>query len=304
MLTRKEALYYDEQLHPAFAGYLHDGTVTERDALATLFHLLTKGILIPIWEDGSMLKNIVGARKMKRTSILPFNQLMVEKMFGLKEEISAQEIGNLIKNGEIQKIIKDNLHAVAAFPIINEELKFTLGKHGRVNFSVNGNPVDTVKEATAFRKLLYKIFLPVFLGVGILLIVVYFLYIKFTPGDNFSYITPNISIQMSGDGNPNALLLNGGIFVTVILLVLFSFVFSKKTVSYDFKDKVIPVAKKKYDELYEFIKTHPLPKHRFINEFLAFSITFGFDDSWHKDFGLDKEIEIDTTPIAEKENAA
>lgn len=297
MLTRKEALYYDEQLHPAFAGYLHDGTITERDTLAVIFHLLTKGILDPIWEDGSMLKKIVGARKTKRTSILPFNQFLVEKIFGSKDEVTTREIGNAIKNGEIEQAIKDNLHAITAFPIINEELKFTLGKHGRVNFSVNGNPVDTVEEGTAFRKLLYKLFLPIFLGVGVLLIIMYFIYTKFTPGDNFPYATHNFSVQVSGDGDPNTLLLTGGIFVAVILLVLFSFVFSKKTVSYNFKDKVIPIAKKKYDELYEFIKTHPLPKHRFINEFLAFSIAFGFDDTWHKDFGLDAEIKIDENPL-------
>lgn len=297
MLTRKEALYYDEQLHPAFAGYLHDGTITERDSLAAIFHLLTKGILDPIWEDGSMLKKIVGARKSKRTSILPFNQLLAEKLLGSKNEISAKEIGAATKSGDIEQIIRDNLQAITAFPIINEELKFTLGKHGKVNFSVNGNPVDTVEEATALRKLLYKLLLPIFLGVGILLIVMYFLYVKFTQGDNFSYTAPNFSIEVSGNGDLNSLLLTGGIFVVVILLVLFSFVFSKKTVSYDFKDKVIPVAKKKYDELYEFIKTHPLPKHRFINEFLAFSIAFGFDDSWHKDFGLDTEIKIDESPL-------
>lgn len=297
MLTRKEALYYDEQLHPAFAGYLHDGTITERDALAAVFHLLTKGILDPIWEDGSMLKKIVGARKAKRTSILPFNQLLVEKIFGSKDEVSVKEIGTAIKSGEIEQTIKGNLHAITAFPIINEELKFTFGKHGTVTFSVNGNSVDTVEEATAFRKLLYKVFLPIFLGVGILLTGVYFLYNKFIPSNNFSYITPNISIQTSGDGDSNTLLLTGGIFVVVILLILFSFVFSKKTISYDFKDKVIPVAKKKYDELYEFIKTNPLPKHRFINEFLAFSVAFGLDDSWHKDFKLDTEIKVDESPL-------
>lgn len=34
MITKKEALYYDEQLHPAFAGYLHDGTITEKKEMS------------------------------------------------------------------------------------------------------------------------------------------------------------------------------------------------------------------------------------------------------------------------------
>lgn len=132
MLTAKQALFYDEQLHPAFAGYLHDGSISSKDALAAIFHLLTKGLVDPIWEDGSMNKKIVGI---------------------------------------------------------------------------------------------------------------------------------------------------------------------KKTISYDFENKIIPLARKKYIELYEFIKKHPLPKHRFINEFLSFNIAFGFDDSWFKDFNLDKEIKISETPI-------
>lgn len=51
MITQKEALYYDEQPHPAFAGYLHDGTISQRDALATIFNLLTRGSLDPVWKD-------------------------------------------------------------------------------------------------------------------------------------------------------------------------------------------------------------------------------------------------------------
>ena len=297
MLTRKEALYYDEQLHPAFAGYLFDGTITERDALAAIFHLLTKGVLEPVWSDGNMLKSIVGAKKTQRTSILPFNQILVDKMFGSSNNLSTKEIGKLIKNGTIKEIIESNLHALAAFPIINEELKFTLGKHVPVSFTVNGNPVDTVEEATALKKLLYKLMFPLFLGLGSLMIGLSFVFNKIAPnGQDFIYNNPNVSVNIQG-GSGNSMLLTGGIFVLVITLVLFSFVFSKKTVTYDLKDKVVPIAKKKYTDLYEFIKTIPLPKHRFINEFLAFAIVFGFDNSWQKDFGLDSEIKIDESPL-------
>lgn len=297
MLTRKEALYYDEQLHPAFAGYLFDGTITERDALAAIFHLLTKGVLEPIWEDGNMLKAIVGARKTQRTSILPFNQVLIDKMFGSNNEITSKEIGNLIKDGTIKEVVEDNLHAIAAFPIINEELRFTLGKHASVNFTVNGNPVDTVEEATALKRLLYKLMFPLFLGLGVLMIGLSFIFNKVAPnGQDFIYNSSNVSVNIQG-GSGSTMLLTGGIFVLVITLILFSFIFSKKTVTYDLKDKVAPIAKKKYVELYEFIKAHPLPKHRFINEFLAFAIAFGFDDSWHKDFGVDSEIKIDNTPL-------
>lgn len=289
MLTRKEAIYYDEQLHPAFAGYLFDGTITEQDTLAAIFHLLTKGVLEPVWEDGSMLKTIVGVKKTSKATLLPFNQVLVDQIFGSSKELSAKEIGKLIKEGTLKELIQDNLHAIAAFPIINKELKFTLGKHATVSFSVNGNLVDTVEEATAFKKLLFKLILPLFLGVGLLLISIS---IIFNKADNSS----NVLVNIQG-GSGSSMLLTGGIFVLVITLIVFSFIFSKKTVTYDLKDKVVPIAKRRYVELYEFIKAHPLPKHRFINEFLAFAIAFGFDDSWHKDFGLDPEIKVDTTPM-------
>ncbi len=298
MLSRKEALYYDEQLHPAFAGYLFDGTITERDAVAALFHLLTKGILEPSWKNGNILKAIVGIKRTSRKPILPFNQTLIDKMFGSKDEMSAKEIGGLIKKQTIQDVIKNHLSAIAAFPVINEELQFTFGKHGKVNFSVNGNAVDTVEEANAFRKTLYKILLPVLVGVGFLFVGFHLVYKTYIPQGNYYYFSQNISIQIArNSNNDNSLLFTGIALIAVGLFSLFAFAFSKKTVSYDFKDNVIPIAKKKYDELYTFIKTHPLQKHRFINEFLAFAIAFGFDDSWHKDFELEKEINIDKSPL-------
>ena len=298
MLSKKEALYYDEQLHPAFAGYLHDGTITQRDALATIFNLLTRGSIDPIWKDNSMLKGIEGVRLMRRQPKYKFEQVIIGKLFGSKRELTTKEVSEFIKSSEIQQLIKDNLSAISAFPVINEELKFTLGKHGKVNFSVNGNPVDTVEEATAFKKTLYRILLPIFLGVGILLLVGYFVFLKYLSQGNYSYSNPNISIQIQGDGNASSsLLLAGGIFIFVILAILCAFIFSKKTVSYSFKNDVIPIAKKKYTELYEFIKLHSLKPHRFTNEFLAFSIAFGLDNSWNKYFELKEEIKIDESTL-------
>lgn len=296
MLTRKEALYYDEQLHPAFAGYLHDGTITERDALAAILHLLTKGILDPIWEDGSMLKKITGVRKMARKSNLEFNQILVDKLFGSKEELSAKEIGDLIKAGVVQNVIKNNLKSISAFPIINEELKFTLGKHARVNFSLNGNPVDTIEEATHFGKLLKIVFIPAFTFALLVSVAVLIFYPTLFPKGPGVYDYGGITVEVD---SPSGAFITAFTFL-MVLLGFVSFFFARKAVNYSFEKDVIPLAKKKYDELYEFIKTHTLPKHRFINEFLAFSIAFGFDDSWHKDFGLDKEIKLDTTPITEK----
>ncbi len=73
MLSEKEALYYNEQLHPAFAGYLQDGSISNRDALAAIFHLLTKNLLTPVWEDGNMMKKIVEVRKSSRQATLDFD---------------------------------------------------------------------------------------------------------------------------------------------------------------------------------------------------------------------------------------
>ncbi len=297
MLTQKEALYYEEQLHPAFAGYLHDGTITERDALATIFQLLSKGMLDPVWQDRNMLKSLVGARRMRKGPRYPFEQLIIDKLFGSKNEITSAEIRDVVKRGEIREILKRNVKAITVFPLIREELKFTLGKHGKVNFSVNGNPVDTVEEATQFKKLLTRVLIPLFIGIGIFLLFLYWFIIQFGGTSNVNINNPTIQINGSFQGSPDGLLATAGIMVGVILLIFLAFTFTKKTVEYSFEDDVIPLAKRKYENLYEFLINHPLKPHRFTNEFLAFAIAFGLDTSWYKDFGLEKELKIDATSI-------
>ena len=300
MLSKQQALYYSEQLHPAFAGYIHDGEVTQRDALATIINLQKKGSLGPIWKKGNMLDGIERLRLMRKKPQSAFEQLILSELFKDKKELTAKEIGDYVKSGTIQTFIKQNLQAISAFPIINNELKFTLGKHGQVNFSVNGNPVDTIEEATKFKKILKYVLLPIFVGVGIFMIIFYFIFKNLNPtSGNHVFNSPNVSMKISGDftGDPSTFLLTAGIMIGVMLLIAASFYFSKKTVTYSFENNILPLAKTKYSELYEFLSKYPLQSHRFTNEFLAFSIAFGLDNSWFKDYHLEEEVRIDESPM-------
>lgn len=279
MLTKTEALYYEEQLHPAFAGYLHDGNISQRDALSAVFHLLSKGILIPIWEENNMLKKIVGINKSDRIPLLAFDRILVEELFKNGDTITSKELGRLIKEEIVQNQIRKNLSAIEAFPIIRENLQFSFNKHSKMRFVLNGELVDTFPEAQKLKMFINKLFLPLFMGLGSLFILIYIL---------------NTFFEENG-GSGHAFLFGGLIFILVSSFLFVSFTYSDKKITYDFKNDVVPTAKIKYDELFEFIKAHPLPKHRFINEFLAFSIAFGIDDSWFNDFGLEKEVQISKT---------
>lgn len=286
MLTRKEALYYNEQLHPAFAGYLHDGAITQKDALATIFNLLIRGCIDPIWKNNNMLNGIKSVRLMNRKPKYAFEQLILEKLFETKKEITTKEIGEIIKSDEIQKIIKNNLNAISAFPIINEELKFKLGKRGELFASVNGEPIDTINEAHIYKKLVNRWIIPTYISICVFISMIYFTQQK---------IHQIISYYSLDNFNKSSMALLPMLFIItcVFLTIYLAFAFSNKVVTYDFKNDIIPITKGKYSELYEFLKKYPLKQHIFTNEFLAFSISFGLDNSWNKDFGLGNEIAID-----------
>jgi hypothetical protein len=170
MITKQQALNYEEQLHPAFAGYLHDGNITERDSLATIFHLISKGYIEPIWHDNNLTSEIEGLRTTPKKPEHEFDSLIISRLFGDRDKIPSSDVGDLVKKGEIQKLIKENLSVISAFQIINEELRFKLGKYGKATFSLNGNKIDTVAEAEAFKNALNKILLRVFLLLGALMV--------------------------------------------------------------------------------------------------------------------------------------
>jgi hypothetical protein len=301
MITKEEAKYYNEQLHPAFAGYLYDGNITQKDALATIFNLLIRGCIDPVWKDNNILKGIIGARLMNRKPQFVFEQQILDLLFKEKQELSVKEIRRFIVNNDIQKIIKKNLNAVLAFPIINEELQFKLGFLGRLNIVINGNPINTVEKANSFRRIVNRIFPFALISISVLTMFGYLFALLMLKTEDIlaGLSTKDVSLESNKTfrEHPEILLKISIIWTVIVIIYYLIFTLSKKVVTYEFKNKIAPVAKEKYIELYEFLKKYPLEKHRFTNEFLAFSIAFGLDTSWNKDFELEEEIQVDQSPI-------
>lgn len=266
MITREEALHYQEQLHPAFAGYIHDGFISERDCLAVIFHFFQKGILEPVWEDGSMNKRLLAARMTGTHPHYPFEAFFLSALFGEKKELSAKEIGKYIKSNILQEILKQNVLAIRAFPIVNQELQFFVN-NSPIEFTLNDQKVNTPEMARKFRNTMLFILLPA----SIFMIIAFVGMTDFQKEFDFgAYVVPSLMLIIIGT-------------------MAFTFFFSEKRLQYDFENKVVPLAKKKYDELLVFMKAHPLKKHTFVNEFLPFAIAFGLDTSWQGDFGLEAE---------------
>ena len=296
MLSDLDALTYKDQLHPAYAGYLHDGSISNRDVLATLFHLMKTGIILPIFQDNNMTKLIIGIKRTKKEPYYDFENQLSKILFSGSNEISVQNVKDIINSGKLQDVLLNNIQAISTFPLVNKKLRFLLGNTGEVNFSVNGKPVTNIKVAGEFKNTLSKI-IPIFLFIGILFFGIHFFGRSMI---NNLVSTGTIVIQSNnGSGllQNNIFMFMGLIFISTPLLMHALFTYSDKVFLYNFEDKVIPFAKNRYKELFEFMETKPLLKHNFNNEFLPYSIAFGLDTSWNKDFELVNEIRINKTSL-------
>lgn len=283
MITSDDAKNYSEQLHPAFAGYLSDGEITERDALSEIFQMIKEGVLAPEFTENDILKGIAAIRLTHKKPQHSFEEKILEKLFQGKQRLTVFEVGYFIKEGIIQKIIKENLQAIVDFPIVKEKLSFSLGRF-KSNIFIGGVQIDTVEKANYFKRTL-----PLTIIItGVVFVMFFFLkQFKLVVDNSLRQYGANIP---PGDFRPEGI----NMFIGLLALVPIAlFLLSKKTVNYSFKDNVIPVVKKYYEELYFFLKNSPLKKHFFINQYLPFCIAFGLDDSWHKDFGLESEIRIE-----------
>lgn len=298
MLSRKDALTYKDQLHPAFAGYIHDGEITSRDALACVFQLMKSSAIVPVFKDNNMTKEIISLRITKNEPRYDFEKKIISLLFQDNKEIMIKRAKESIQKGEIQRILKGNVSAILFFPIISKSLKFYDKENREIEISLNDEPVNTYERALFLQSQLPRIGL-ITISVGLVFILIYF------------YTTDLFSVQSLIFNNPFTIATmnkekpNEFIFLLVGITAIAAFFYfnkvirsSKKVVSYYFKDKVQPIAKARYNELLQFLSANPLSNHNFNNEFLAYSIGYGLDTSWNKDFGLEEELKISPVTVS------
>lgn len=278
MLPKDEFLIYEQQLHPAFAGYLHDGEITKRDALAVIFHFISKGIIEPKYQDGDMRKRIIAVRQTPKKPKFGFEQKILDLLFKSGEEVKSEEVGKLIKEGKIQQIIKDNLDVIKNFQI--EKLS--------VGYQMNTDLYDHPYKYISNFKQIWKEYWSIILTFTISTMIVFIAL--------FGYIAGWKSLLFERDGQ---LFLTGLFILTFIVAYYHHPLNLARVLKYFFKNQPPLKTMQKYRELYEFLKNLPMPEHRITNEFLSFRIAFGIDNSWQKDFDLDEETILNETPIAQ-----
>jgi hypothetical protein len=251
MITREQAEIYANTLHPAFAGYFHDGIVNESDALATIFYLIKKGFLEPEFTDNNITRGIEFVRKTSKKPTLPFEQTIIDAIFLESKHVSAAIVGGMIKNGAIQAPIAAAAVNYSGNPIA-----------GASHYHANHQKASTF---TFKHKRIIQVvsqYKPPYL----------FLALFFLPIALISLIEKDYESAMKM-GIPG---------LAFLMLYLTGHVPLENT-KYDY---IVVPKNKYYEELHEFLEKHPPRPHDFTYEYIPFAIAFNLDTSWYRDFGL------------------
>ena len=275
MITLEEATKYREQLRPAFAGYLTDGNISDRDVLAKLLDLVVRGSVLldmNLEEEGYTINKIMRIAGVE-SPLLPFERLFLKELFGKSNEITPDEFKEIVRSRKLHKTIENNLSALNDFKIVKTELKF-IANGKPVELAINGKKLESIEEEKKFYRIVTFFFaIWIFVGSLILLSSIYTI-IKGSYGPVEIFGIPFVCIML-----------------TIALAPAYLKLRKIKRVL-KLKMKVVPAAKKKYEELFEFIQKYPLAQQRLDNEFMPFAVAFGLDTSWNRSFGITEEMVV------------
>ncbi len=263
MITLQSAREFCKLNHPCFAGYLHDGEISELDLLATIFYLFKGNYLVPIFKENNLNSELIAIKKNSKTLPTKFDEIFVRELFTEKNEIKTINIGNKIKSSDFK----------FAMNYVFEKFSNLKAHNRKFSVQVGNNSKLVLESIPKSKKERGKQTIPL---IGMLL---YFLFSLF---------------MLVNDSNTSifAVMIFG--FVAMFFaLVIYLYYFGKHNISFDLSDEEnILKLKKGYKEMYDFLNKYPLNPHYFTNEFLPFSIAFGIDQSWNKNFGLDKYTRV------------
>lgn len=273
MITLSEAEKLLEQFKPAFAGYLTDGDISERDILATLLDLSVRGyIKLDMEKKGDYYEiHNIGLEQKSIKLLLPFEREFIGILFPKSKEISLDNFQYMLHKKTLHNVIENHLQSLKENEIVTRKLIFRNDEDKQVNFGDGKSAIKTVEKAKGYQDLIerYKSF-------------------KMPSESWFLIATSLLFIGIGISSGTLWSILYGIVILLIPLWEYRKFRKLKKTIHIKFKD-AIPFTKKKYEELFEFIRKFPFKEQRIYNEFMPFAVAFGLDTSWNKSFGINTE---------------
>jgi hypothetical protein len=268
MISQTTAKAYKEELHPAFAGYLHDGVISNRDQLAAIFALADNGSIDFIYQENDLTKEITYLRKTNTKPKYDFEEEILNLIFKEKDEVYALQIKTLIENGSLKNILKNYITPIKNLSLNEHNLEFGNGKNVKSTFIVNGVQIDSIELASQAKipMIIASAFFSIF---GLI-----FTIVSFLSPSQWGFFIVGITFFLVGIG------------------MAYTFFYGPKYVKFEIPENITEY-KQKYLEIYEFLKTRPLDRRKLSDEFLSYAIAFGLNNHWNKEFGIDDEFKVD-----------
>jgi len=304
MITLPEARELREQLSPAFAGYVTDGNISDRDVLATLMDLVARGY---IGLDADTQKKTVKVRKIyfvkSSKRLLAFEKKFMEVLFKEKKELNVKEVKGIIDSKGLHNAINENTESLTKSKIVkslvllmdkNEEIKNISYYKEEINAERGQSRFGTKKKLKTIDDLReYMVTTSTYVKVSLVMLVLFLIL--------FCVIYLFIYLPSQRYHSPNDIynMLEFMIFLVLYLCTITLAIIKyleirrlKKLLAFQFENNIIPFTKKKYEELFEFIQKYPLRQQRLYNEFMPHAVAFGLDTSWNKSFGVPTEVVV------------
>jgi hypothetical protein len=313
IISLDEARLLREQLKPAFAGYTTDGNISDRDVLGTVMDLIVRDY-IGIDLDTQAVPNKVRSLYLVNWSqnLLPFEKGFLRVLFAGSRSIGVKAFTKKVQSGVLHQVILENTLALVETRIARQIL-LVLDKEDHrkevtyltqggtvVRVKTVGDLVDLKNSGEEIASELSRQFLVLILVIASLSLVFYGLV-------NFTISSSANSDIIGIVGYPLGFIL---LFIVLVMIIgvvfreslselpftlfrLLDYVGNKKELKQtknllllQFRDNVAPYVKSRYEELFDFIRSHPLKQQRIYNEFMPHAVAFGLDTSWNDSFGI------------------
>lgn len=289
-MGQSEAEELRKRLKPAFAGFVTDGNISDRDVLATILDLIVKG---NIGIDADTQKEPIELRKLNyvsRDNVLLFENDFINELFSDSKEMAAEQVREKIRSNKLHVIIANGMNQVLEGAKLKRSF-LVWKQNGRdVASKLDSSLIISYAEPLAAAKY--------FIGFVIFVFFIIFL-IDFTP--MFS-VFPTGGFSLFFLASSLIMMVFFVIFVVRMLRRhkrISTKSFPGAYMVLDYAGEPPTRFRAKYAELFGFIKTFPLSQQRLYNEFMPYAVAFGLDSRWNETFGIQKEAPLHSIPFSE-----